>query len=236
VRGRVIAVVSAIVLAGVGALLLTGYVSRADERAMAGVESTSVLVVVEPIAEGTPVSAMAGLVSVEKYPLVAVAPGALASLDDVAGMVATTDLQPGEQILASRLADPASLLAPGEVAVPEGMQSVSVQLTPERVVGGRLAAGDTVGVLVSLTGPERTHLVLQKVLVVRVQGAAVGSSGEDGAEPVPSGSVIVTLAVSAADAEKVVFAAEHGSIWLSDEPESASTGGTRVVTEEDVLG
>ncbi len=155
-RGRVVAVISAILLAAVGAVLLTGYVSRADERAMAGLETTKVLVVREPVGEGTPVAALAALVSEEKYPLAAVATGALSSLEGMEGMVVTTDLQPGEQVLASRLADPASLLAPGEVAIPDGMQSVSVQLEPERVIGGRLTSGDTVGVLVSLTSPSRT--------------------------------------------------------------------------------
>ena len=37
---------------------------------------------------------------------------------------------------------------------------------------------------------------------------------------------MVTLAVTAADAEKVVYAAEHGTIWLSNEPTDAVATGT----------
>ena len=218
--------------------MLTGYVSGADERALAGVEATSVLVVAQPVAKGTPAEVLAGLVTEEKYPAMAVAPGALASLDDVAGMVTTTDLQPGEQVLASRLADPGSLLTPGEVALPSGMQRVTLELDRQRVVGGLLSAGDTVGVFVSLTDPDRTHLFLQKVLIVRIQGAtAVPETTDEGAvstAQAPRESVMVTFAVSAPDAEKLVFAAEHGDVWLSHEPADASTGGTRVVTEEDL--
>ena len=55
----------------------------------------------------------------------------------------TVDLQPGEQLLAGRFARPRALQAPGTVAVPAGLQEVSVQLEPQRAVGGRLAAGDT---------------------------------------------------------------------------------------------
>ena len=235
-RGRVVAVISAILLAAVGAVLLTGYVSGADERAMAGVESTSVLVVVEPIAKGTPVSQLGNRVTEEKYPAIAVAEGALSSLDDVAGMVVTTDLLPGEQLLAGRMADPDELLSPGEVALPSGMQRVSLELDRERVVGGLLSAGDTVGIFVSLNDPERTALVLNQVLVLRVQGATAEPTAESSAtEAAPSSTVMVTLGVTSSQAVEVVFAAEHGDIWLSQQPADVATGGTQVVTEE-VLG
>ncbi len=45
---------------------------------------------------------------------------------------------------------------------------------------------------------------------------------------------MVTLAMTAPNAEKVVFGAEHGKIWLSLEPANAALGGTRVVTEKSV--
>ena len=38
---------------------------------------------------------------------------------------------------------------------------------------------------------------------------------------------MVTLAVTAAKAEKIVFAAENGTIWLSNEPTDAVATGTR---------
>jgi pilus assembly protein CpaB len=45
---------------------------------------------------------------------------------------------------------------------------------------------------------------------------------------------MVTLALTAPSAEKVVFGAEHGKIWLSLEPANASVAGTRVVTEKNI--
>jgi pilus assembly protein CpaB len=47
---------------------------------------------------------------------------------------------------------------------------------------------------------------------------------------------MVTLALSAKDAETVVFGAEHGSLWLSSEPAGAQTGGTRIVAPDTVYG
>jgi pilus assembly protein CpaB len=42
-------------------------------------------------------------------------------------------------------------------------------------------------------------------------------------------SLMVTLALSAKDAETVVFGMEHGSLWLSLETEGDEAGGTRVL-------
>ena len=110
--------------------------------------------------------------------------------------------------------------------MPAGLQEVSVLLEPQRAVGGRLAAGDTVGVVVSLTfedGTPATHAVLHGVLVTQVQGAPPRSTRVDRrdrrrrppARPPPSASLMVTLAVNAAQAEAVVFGVEHGTLWLS---------------------
>jgi pilus assembly protein CpaB len=221
-------------LAAVGGVLLTGYVSGADKRAMAGMEATSVLVVLEPIAKGTAAESLTELVSVEKLPAVAVAPSAVSDLESLAGMVATTDLQPGEQVLAGRFADPTSLIPTGEVAVPAGLQRLSLLVTPDRVVGGRIAAGDKVGIYVSLTEPKRTHVIQHKVLVVRVQGGVAPAAADGtaaGPEPVLEGDVMVTLAVDSAEAEEIIFGLEHGSVWLTIQPDDVKTDGTRVVTD-----
>jgi pilus assembly protein CpaB len=47
---------------------------------------------------------------------------------------------------------------------------------------------------------------------------------------------MVTLAVTAAQAEGVVFGAEHGTLWLSLEPDGAAVDGTDVITPDNVYG
>jgi pilus assembly protein CpaB len=138
--------------------------------------------------------------------------------------------------------------------VPEGLQEVTVPLEPARAVGGRLSPGDTVGVFLSFDPfdtsrdgdktPNTTHLELHKVLVTGVQienaqnlSAQESSSDEEDADrpsQAASGTYLVTLAVDSAAAEKVVFAAEHGFVWLSAEPEDADEGGTEIVTRGNV--
>ena len=54
-------------------------------------------------------------------------------------------------------------------------------------------------------------------------------STDPSAAPVHDGGAMVTLAVNARDAETIVFAAEHGTIWLSIVHPDASEDGTRIV-------
>ena len=64
-KRRVIAAIAAILLAGVGAVVLLGYVGHADQRALAGMETVSVFVVTALIPEGTTADALAKLVAIE---------------------------------------------------------------------------------------------------------------------------------------------------------------------------
>lgn len=88
----------------------------------------------------------------------------------------------------------------------------------------------------SLQTPNSSHIVLHKVLVTSVQIERLPtetdreSAQEEGVALAPTGNLLVTLALLAPDVEKVVFSAEHGSVWLADEPETASQVGTVIQT------
>jgi pilus assembly protein CpaB len=239
-RRRLLAALTALVLFVLGAVVLLGYVRGADARALAGAQPVQVLVVDQLIPAGTPGDGLAEFVRTDTVPAKAAVAGRVTDLSELTGTVATTDLEPGEQLLAGRFERPDQLQAPGTVEVPAGLQEVSVLLDPQRAVGGRLAAGDTVGVYLSLADPKQTHAVLHRVLVTQVQGApaAPDPTAEAGVDPAassaPASSLMVTLAVTSQDAETVVFGAEHGTLWLSLEPEGTETGGTRVVAPDNV--
>ena len=235
-KRRVVAAVAAVVLAAVGGILLLSYVGAADQRAMADLEPVAVLVATAAVPEGTAAADLTASVEVRRLPGVAVAPGAAARLADLAGLVSTTPLQPGEQLLTSRFADPAALAAARGLVVPEGLQQVSVQLEPERALNGDLAPGATVGVFLSTKQTDSTALALQKVLVTAVSGGTAGAAeGGPGAAADPAAAptaVTVTLALDAESASRVVFAAEHGSLWLSAQPEDAPVDRTPVMTKK----
>jgi pilus assembly protein CpaB len=241
VKRRLLAALAALVLATVGAAVLLAYARGADSRALAGIRTVPVLVVTRPVPAGTAGDRLAGSVRTELLPEKAAAQGRVRSLTALSGKVATVDLEPGEQLLATRFSAPDQLRAPGTVAVPAGKQEVSILLDPQRAVGGRLAAGDEVGIYLSearADGTGVTHAVLHHVLVTQVQGGTTPtpSSGDTqtAAASTPSGNVMVTLAVSAAQAEAVVFGQEHGKLWLSLEPDGADTSHTKVLDPTNV--
>ena len=237
---RLLAALAALLLAAVGAVVLVAYVRGADARALEGVETVEVLVVDEVIPAGTAGDQLTDLVRTELVPAKVALDGRVTELGQLSGRVASVDLLVGEQLLAGRFARPDDLQAPGTVAVPDGLQEVSVLLEPQRVVGGRLVAGDTIGAYLSQVLPDgtgQTSAVLHHVLVTQVQGAPAVPDPAAEADPetasassaAPVTSLLVTLAVTAEDAETVVFGAEHGTLWLSLETEGDSTGGTRVI-------
>jgi pilus assembly protein CpaB len=239
-RRRILAALAALVLLVAGTVVLLAYVKGADARALAGVRSTEVLVAHQVIPEGTPADELAPLVRTEVLPAKAALDGRVTDLGELAGQVATVEMQPGEQLLAVRFAAPDSLETPDSVPVPAGLQEITVLLEPQRAVGGRLHAGDLVGVVVSIGEGKQTgetHAVLHKVLVTEVVGAPLPVDPAADAETetastgtaVPATSLMITLALTAGEAEAVVYGMEHGSIWLSLEPEDATTDDTSVL-------
>jgi pilus assembly protein CpaB len=234
---RILAAIVAVTLAAVAAVLVINYVSQADERAMADMSPETVLIVTDSVAEGTPASELQEYVTEDDVPAATVVSNSLTSLEDVAGQVTTAPLYPGEQLVPGRFARPEDLEPDDEVQAPEGFHQITVQLPTTRVIGGHLAAGDTVGFFVSPDDPEATQLTLQQVLVTRVQGGVSLVEDEDGAESTEpaADTLMVTLAVEATDAKLVAHAAEFHGIWLSLEHEDSPEDETDPVNPEDVL-
>lgn len=234
-RRRIIAAVTAAVLTLVAALVLISYVGGADSRAASKLDPVPVLVVVSPIAKGTAATSLKNAVQVKQLPKSAVAQGAVTSTAQLGTRVADVDLVPGEQVLASRFVDPTSLQA---VSIPKGLQEVSVMLTAQRVYGGQAAPGDSVGLFLSTKDPGTTKLVLDHVLVTRVRSTAgtqttsSGVSSSSQSSTVEDSNVLVTFALGTHDAERVVWAAEHGSIWLSLQNNATDTKGSAVVSQD----
>ncbi|MDP9887108.1 Flp pilus assembly protein CpaB [Pseudarthrobacter enclensis] len=247
-KTRLLGGIVALVLAVVGTLLLISYVQGSEARAQADLQPIDVLVVEKQIPQGSTLDQIKSAVKLASLPSASVPNGALKSLDGLDGKVASADLVPGEPLLGVRLVDPTSLAAPGSVPVPAGMQEISVQLDAQRVVGGRIAAGDTVGVVALFAGdgPDgaTAQQIFHKVLVTSVQRAAAQNSGNNGNNQasseqantqLPTGQLLVTFARSDADAQKIAFAAEFGKLWLTKEPASATESAPAVIKKVELV-
>lgn len=146
---RAIGILGAVAVAALGTLLLVGYVRGAEDRALAGEELTEVLVVDEPIAQGTPASSLTLLVRAERVPAKVRAEGGVADLSELTDLVASTDLLPGEQIVASRFVSAEVFEEHERIDVPTDALEVTVSISPERALGGQLVPGDVVAVVAS---------------------------------------------------------------------------------------
>jgi len=232
-RRKLIGIIASVVLAAVGTSLLVAYVRTAEDRALVGEEAVGVLVVTETIPKGTRAEDVTAKVRTEQVPAKVVAQGAVADLRALNGLVAGGDLLPGEQLVQSRFAAAAAATA-GLATPAPGSLTVTVAMDALRALGGRVRTGDSVGVVASFEEPETTRLILQKVPVTDVRTeAGVAVTGKADAPPVV-GQLWVTLAMDAPSVERVVFAAEYGTLWLAWEPKEANEAGTKLQTRPGV--
>lgn len=190
-RRRVIALVAAVLLAGVGTMVLVGFVQSAEERAVAGQELVAVLQVrsdVAAVPQGTTAEEVAQFTEVVQVPLQARAVGAITDLSEVQGRATAVELVPGEQLLAARFVAPAEVeadrrddLPRRRVAVPEGMLEVPVRLDAVSALGGIIDVGDTVAIIASFanyTGSTQGTVTVDDQVVAVPDSAAAGGGGQ----------------------------------------------------------
>ena len=257
-KARLLGGIAALVIAITGTVLLITYVQSADARAMAGTETSEVFVVQAAVPAGTAVSDLGGSVAKKALPKSTLTADSVTDLNSLGSKVTAVALVPGEQLLSSRLVEKESFLGPSRVAVPDGMQEISLKLPIERVVGGKISAGDTVGIFISLTDSSTnaagqtstqsagTQLTFHKVLVTATQlsnGSPAQQSStqksdgslSSGSNAQSDGTYLITVARNSVDAERLVYAAEFGKIYMSKEPTGATEGTSGVVDKTKVF-
>lgn len=228
------------------------YVRNADVRALNGVAVKDVYIVVNPIAKGTLAADLGNNVEISKVPAKAVPAQAVYTLTEIQNKAASVDLVAGEVLLTSRFVDPTAA-AQDAVAVPKGMQETSLLLKPEQIRGGVLKAGETIGVIltvkvtattpisvagggtVTMDGDFLTKQILAKVLVTRVQGGTAPSTDSAGTSPLPASSLIVTVALSTADVERLTWAQSAGTVVLTVENKDADDSSSQYTDGKVVL-
>ncbi len=262
-RKRVLSAVIALLLAIGGVVGLVAYVNAAKDRATSGEDLVEAFVVSRRVPAGTQAADIDRYVGVDEVPRKLVNSGTVGDLGDLDGLVTAVELLPGEVVSVDRWVSPTVFARDTTrvVAVPDGLQEVSLSLSPERAGGSLLVPGDTVGVFISFEPfdlssdipvevdgtvvppegrtPNTTTLALHKVLVTNVQleqvpevvkREGIADEQDQDIRLVPSGNLIVTLAVDTFTAERLVFGAEFGSLWLSNEGSAAAEAPSTIQT------
>jgi pilus assembly protein CpaB len=250
-KRRMVLIAAAVALALVGTLAVFAYVHNADKRAVAGTKPASVLIAHKAVPAGTTFGdAMKdGYLTAEKVPASSAPESAISPLDSGVAdtAVAATDI-PSGQIALHEMFSTTTSSKTGAIAIPKGMIAISVTMASNADVAGFVQPGSQVAIFgtftvvgadgkpatgVTGTAQYLTDLILPKVLVTatseaaptNVQGAKEGSQSSVST----GGSVLVTLAVTQADAQKIILAQQTGQIYfglLSDSSVVANDGGT----------
>ena len=249
---RLVAAFVAAALALVAFVSIFLYVKNADVRALNGVQPKSVYVVVNPIAKGTLAENLGTNIQLTQVPAMAVPGQAVSNLAEIQSRAASVDLVAGEVLLTSRFVDPTAATQE-TVPVPKGMQEMSLQVNADKIRGGILKPGETIGVVLSMTpssvdpvsipgigsvtiaGDTITKQIMSKVLVTRVQGGIAPATDASGSSPAAAGSVTITVALSTSDIEKLTWAQLAGPLLLTVENAAADDSSSQYTNGKVVL-
>lgn len=233
---RVMAIVLAVILAGVAAYALFSYIRGVETRTQEDFDPVDAYVASELIPAGTSANAaVAGnLIELRSVPSVAVPEGAVGDLAQLEGTVAVVDILPGEVLVADRFGT--DVIAPrGLREIPQDKEAISIEVGVVQGVAGFISAGDQVSVIAELSIPdeleepeepaegepiapvEQTESIITQYLLQDVEVLAVGRrvilEGEDQVQQTEQ--VLMTLALDPADAERLVFAWNNGSLHFT---------------------
>lgn len=222
---RVILLVTALLIAAVGTLLVYGYVQRADDRALATQKPVQVLVAKKLVAPGIKagVALDNGMFVLQPVPSYAVVSGALSSVAEIRDRVTRTTIVPGQQIYPQLFSETAS--APARFGLQKGYSAVAFQFTDPAQVAGFVQPGNHVMVFVTtdVQGTKKTRLILDDAPVLAVGGTTT----DDAARRQVSGNdegggqkhALLTLALTQRQAEQMIFADSEGDLYLGLLPE-----------------
>lgn len=218
---RTILLLTAVIVAALGASLVYFYVKGADDRLLAKQDPKSVLVAVKPIAAGTKVSdaAAANSFQLETLPGTAVVAGALSDITPVKDLVALGPIFPGEQILAAKFGGQAQISA---LPVPKGRIGLAVTLGDPQRVAGFVTPGSKVVVFLTTAaggGQPGTQVLLPEVQVLATGPTTISAttttdtkSGQQNTEQVPK--AILTLNLDENQAKKLIQGQSLGQLYM----------------------
>ncbi|MGL5929361.1 MAG: Flp pilus assembly protein CpaB [Dermatophilaceae bacterium] len=241
---RVIALVTAVALALVGAVLVVLYARAADSRAVAAKTPTTAYVTTALVASGTSLAdaAKSGAVVKTNVPKDALPVGALTGISrDNQDLLALGDLAPGTYVLQASFGT--TPLGTKAIQVPKGKLAVSVELSDPARVGSFVTPGSRLTIFSTselrkfgtsdadefnkqkLTG---TTVLLEDVLVIGMGDSSLTPAqqpaGEDAEAAAAEASFLVTVAVSPQDAVRLVHAINSYVLYAGLRGEGVQVG------------
>lgn len=193
-------------------LLISGglYVYAGEKRAsVPKVPTGMILVATEHLTANTPIKPTD--FKVEAMPVRYIPAGAISSPDVAVGRQLKWDLVPGDFLLEEKLAKPGES-AVAALPIPQGKRAVTIKVDEFVGVAGFVQPSSIVDVIATWDEDRSAH---SKVILQNIKVLAVAQDMQRPDDPKAKVTSSVTLAVTPAEAEKIVLATERGSIRLA---------------------
>lgn len=208
--------ITGLVVAALGTLLVFLYTSNVERTVQGDAEVVNVYIATDPVGVGTPIDGVK--MEQKSLPQAAVPAGAITDPATVAGLLSVVPIAPQQVLLASMFGQPAQVTS---LEVPEGKMGVAVQLDDAQRVAGFVNPGSEVAVFATIAGADgkpSTNLLLPRATVAAVGPTTVVSrtSGQGEAantEQIPT--AILTLALDQAEAQKLIFASDQSRLYFA---------------------
>jgi len=232
---RTILLIVAALIAALGSAMVFLYVQGADDRAQEAQAPVEVLKAVTQIAPGETLdqAQAAGKLELGAVPREQVLAGAVNSIEGMGAQVALSTIFPNEQIVTGKFGSPGDQEV---LTMPDGNIAISVTLSDTGRVAGFVVPGDEVAIFLNGDiggGQQGVRLLLPRVQVIAVGTTTVVSTtttNQEGAETTEQlPRTLFTLAVSQADAEKIMLASTTGELsfgYLNEKSEVRPGPGT----------
>lgn len=221
-KRRVALLIAALIVALFGTSAVYAYVNRVEAKTVNASMPVSVLVATAQLPAGTTgaVVAQSKLAKVTTMPRRNVPNGVLTDLAAVADKQLAADVYPGEVLLAARFTE-RNQARTGALAIPDNKIAVSAQFSDPQRVAGFVVPGSQVAVFdtsgggsVTQASGVQTGVILPRVQVIAVGPTALQNNGSSSAGQQQTSTAILTLALTQAQAEKLVLAQSTGSLYL----------------------
>jgi pilus assembly protein CpaB len=231
--------VTGIVVAALGTLLVYLYANNIQRTVSADGELVTAYVATAPINVGTSGEQVPGGIEAKELPASIVPGDAVTDPAALAGQFTIVPIAAGQVVLTGMFGDPAQV---GSLPIPEGQMGVAVQLDDSQRVAGFVFPGSEVAVFATVENPDGTSTT--RLLLPRSTVAAVGpttvvsrTTGEgEQANTEEISTAILTLALAQPDAEKLIFAQQQARLHfalLTPQSQTAPGGG---VSDSNLFG
>jgi pilus assembly protein CpaB len=238
-RSRIVILVAAVVAGLIAAFFASSYLNSARLELEAESQPVDVLVAQQDLPVGATAEQLlqAEQIVLTTIPRQYVSDSAVSSSASIEGQVLAFPVSKGEQVTAARFKYPAEVGL--SYAVPKDYVAVSIPSNAVKGVSGLVKPGDHVMVMATFESTAEFTDAITKVILRKARVIAVGADlstpesgtttpesteeedeggGLTGSARVRSGDQTagtLTLALPPAEAEKLVFAEEKGSVWLA---------------------